>query len=156
MSMASRVAPLASLLGLLLLAALFGYLVGRIVGTKLELSDPPITLRPDERPKVPVIQIHGVRDGAIRGEIQGEVRLFVGEDMVIPDGSGFFAIAPNFLRTEEITVAIPSEMQFVASRRGKYYYPVLSPQAQRLVPENRLYFRGEEEATAAGFLPWKR
>jgi hypothetical protein len=44
-------------------------------------------------------------------------------------------------------------MRFVASRRGKRYYPVSSREGERLVPENRLYFRTAEEAERAGYHP---
>jgi hypothetical protein len=42
-------------------------------------------------------------------------------------------------------------MNFVASKRGKLYYPVKKAAGQQIVPENRIYFRTEEEAPAAGY-----
>jgi len=43
-------------------------------------------------------------------------------------------------------------MQFVASKRGKKYYPVRSGEAQRIVPENRVYFESALQAEGAGYV----
>lgn len=40
---------------------------------------------------------------------------------------------------------------FVASRRGKYYYPVTCDLAQSLSPSNLIYFDTEEKAMIAGY-----
>ena len=47
----------------------------------------------------------------------------------------------------------PAGMHFVASRRGKKYYPVGSPAAAALKPENRVYFPDAAAAEDAGFIP---
>lgn len=48
---------------------------------------------------------------------------------------------------------VPAGMYFVASNRGKKYYPVDSPAAARLKSENRVYFPDAAAAKRAGFLP---
>ena len=55
----------------------------------------------------------------------------------------------------DVTVSYPEGMMFVASGRGKYYYPVLSEKGQELSPKYRMYFRTEADAHAAGFLHWR-
>jgi hypothetical protein len=140
-------------LGSLLLAIVFGYLVGRIVDVQLSLPDTPIVLRESTRPQVPVVRIKGVRDGTIQGTITGEARLFLGEEYVIQDASGAFAHPADLFFMHVVSILIPEGMQFVASKRGTYYYPVSSKEAERLVPENRLYFRTEQEAKNAGYKP---
>jgi len=114
-----------------------------------------VVLREDEHAKVPVVQLKGVRDGNLHGQMLGEVRFFLGSSQVLPHGDGTFLVPADVLLTHEITVLVPEGMSFVASKRGKRYYPVLSSQAQRLVPENRIYFENEDEAQRAGYLPWK-
>lgn len=138
--------------GLIVLAGLSGYTAGRVV-TLRQWADPPFLLEPDLRPRVPVIQVEGVEEGEIVGRISGEARVFWGEEMIIPDGSGTFRIPSRMLLTEDVMVAIPDGMRFVASRRGKRYYPVASAMANRLALAYRVYFRSAEEAEAAGFLP---
>ena len=46
---------------------------------------------------------------------------------------------------------VPPGTLCVASKRGKNYYKVDSSAGQKLAPENRVYFRTEEEARAAGY-----
>lgn len=137
--------------GLVILAGLSGYTAGRMVALR-QWADPPFVLEPDVRTRVPVVRVEGVEEGKIIGHIRGDVRVFWGEEMVIPDGSGAFRLAPDALE-EEIAVAIPAGARFVASRRGKRYYPVASAMANRLAPAYRVYFRSAEEAEEAGFLP---
>lgn len=137
--------------GLIVLVGLSGYIAGRTVSLQ-ELADPPFRLEPDVRPRVPVVQVEGIQEGVVIGRISGDVRVFWGEHMVIPDGSGAFRIAEDSLM-EEMIVRVPDSMQFVASRRGKKYYPVTSPMGERIKPENRVYFPTANDAEASGFLP---
>lgn len=138
-----------TLSGLLVLVGFSGYLAGRLV-TLEQASEPPFVLRPDTRPRVPVVEVLGIREGKVTGKMSGEIRFFWGEEMVIPDGSGAFRLAPDLL-VEEIAVAVPDGMSFVASKNGKRYYPVGSPMGERIKPENRRYFRMAVEAEEAGF-----
>jgi hypothetical protein len=46
---------------------------------------------------------------------------------------------------------IPDGMKFVASSKGKKYYPVFSASGNRITPKNRLYFRTAKEAEIAGY-----
>jgi len=54
--------------------------------------------------------------------------------------------------TEEKSAApAPEGATFVASKTGKKYYAVDSAQGQKIKDENRVYFKTEDEAKAAGF-----
>lgn len=138
-------------LGLVVLVGLSGYMAGRIVSQQ-QLAAPPFLLEPDLRPHVPVVQVEGREEGMITGHIHGNVRVFWGDDMVLPDRSGAFRIADDVLR-EEVIVQVPDGMQFVASRKGKKYYTVASLMGERIKPENRIYFSTVGDAEASGFLP---
>jgi len=46
----------------------------------------------------------------------------------------------------------PSQTLFVASSRGKYYYPVDCSLAQNLSEKNKIYFSTKEEAEAKGYI----
>ncbi|MDB4977945.1 MAG: hypothetical protein JWM56_131 [Candidatus Peribacteria bacterium] len=135
----------------LCLAILAGYGAGRAHSAYLFRSQSPITLQNDERSPVAVVRLDGVRDGALRGQTTGTVRLFMQDKEIPADASGAFAMSsPQFLRNE-ITVPVPDGMQFVASRKGKKYYPVTSSAGENISPANRLYFRTAADAEKAGF-----
>lgn len=135
----------------ILLSICFGYLLGRMVTNTLAFPSTPIVLQQDNRPSIPVITIEGIRNGKVEGTIIGEARLFLGSDLIIPDASGTFIAPADLFTKNEVTVLIPEEMRFVASLRGKYYYPVSSSAGEQLSPKYRVYFRTEEEAGEAGF-----
>jgi hypothetical protein len=44
------------------------------------------------------------------------------------------------------------DKRFVASKRGKYYYPVDCSLANSLKEENKIYFSSEEEAQKQGYI----
>lgn len=122
-----------------------------MVTNTLAFPSTPIVLQPDNRPSIPVITIEGMRDGKVEGTITGEARLFLGSDHVIPDASGAFIAPADLFIKNEVTVLIPEEMQFVASLRGKYYYPVSSSAGEQLSPKYRVYFKTIEDAENAGY-----
>jgi len=128
--------------------------MGVLLSNFLRQSDEPlegVQLVADHRPAVCTVSIGSIAGGRVTGEIHGDVRVFIGDAQVIPNGSGSFAMS---LRMPSSAVAIASpagDMRFVASRRGKRYYPIGSVQGQKLAPANRIYFRSEQEAQAAGF-----
>ena len=71
--------------------------------------------------------------------------------MVVPQPNRTFRIAADPFLTNVIDVQIPHDALFVASKRGTKYYPVDSSAGNRLVPQNRIYFRSAAEAEAMGY-----
>ncbi len=53
--------------------------------------------------------------------------------------------------TDETTITA-KEFSFVASSRGKYYYPVDCNLANSLKEENRIYFKTQQEAENRGYI----
>ncbi len=51
----------------------------------------------------------------------------------------------------EKTIIKPREFSFVASSRGKYYYPLDCSLANGLKEENRIYFKTQQEAEESGY-----
>ncbi len=138
-------------IGALLLACVFGYLVGRITTRVVGLPETPVTIREERGGEVPTVQIGGIENGHVFGTIRGEARFILGNTPVLPDASGSFRVPAGPLLTNMIRVSVPAGMRFVASTRGKKYYPVDSSGAESLSPENRVYFRTAEEAEGAGY-----
>ena len=145
----SRFPSAVSLLGVGGLLLLTGYLIGRLV-TSASLPKPSIMVVPDERDPVAVIRLEGVRNGQLEGETKGDVRFFLGDRLILAQ-SGTLKVPVGSFFTNEIAITIPEGMQFVASKKGTYYYPVDSADGEKIVPENRYYFRDEISAKAAGF-----
>ena len=134
----------------LLLALILGILLGRILWIT---SQPvPLTvLREDHRSLIPVVRIDGIENGELTGVSHGDVRLFLGEQVIMPNGSGAFRVPAGNLLKNVAVIPVPAGMNFVASRRGKKYYPVASPSAAKLSPANRIYFRDAQAAERAGY-----
>lgn len=78
------------------------------------------------------------------------MRFFIGSTLIASGSGSFHAPAASLLKNV-ITVQVPSGMRYVASKRGKNYYPVDSSTGEGIVPENRIYFETAAEAIAAGY-----
>jgi len=135
------------LLALFCLSASSGYLSGRLITN----HESQITLQPDSRPLIPTINIEGIRNGLLHGEIIGSARVVFGKKILTQ--SGVFVLDAAHILTNEVSVTVPNGMQFVASKRGKKYYPVFSRAGENLTPANRVYFTTENEAQSAGYIP---
>lgn len=136
-----------------LLTLACGFLTGGVVTAWTLRDPPPLAVVPDDTPAgVSAVSIEGIRDGALVGSVTGQVRLSAGGRPVSTGSGGVFRVSDRGVLTNVITVSVPEGMRFTASRRGKKYYPVDSSDAQRIVPENRIYFKDEESARAAGYV----
>jgi len=129
------------------LALSVGYLSGRM----LAISLAPIAVQNDTRLLVPTVHIEGVRNGLLHGNMKGNARVYIGKTVFTE--SGVFAIDATNLLVNTVEVQIPEGMHFVASVRGKKYYPVFSSSGDRITLKNRLYFRTAKEAESAGYEP---
>lgn len=131
---------------------LIGYLGGRIV-TLLEVPDatPMHIDHVNIENDVPVVELRAVQNGMIAGELRGDARLFAHGEQILPDASGAIVIPVSPFLTQYVDVLVPEGAAFVASRRGKKYYPVGSAAGDNLSPQNRIYFRSAEEAERAGY-----
>lgn len=134
------------------LALCVGLLLGRIAGFAFDASSHPPLLVSQSGSSVATVVLEGFRDGALRGHAEGPLRLFVHEEAVAIDAEGDFAIVHPSLRIEEVTIAVPPGMRFVASKRGKKYYSVTSSSGEGIAPENRIYFPDAASAEAAGYI----
>jgi hypothetical protein len=135
-----------------LLVLLTTVFLGMIAGAQLcqRLHAPRIVV--DTRPTIPVVTIEHVRDGRLIGTASGMVRFASSGDIAVINESGSFVLP--------VTISGGAKpgmvgMAFVASRRGKYYYPSGSPGAGRLSPKNLVYFRDAQSAQAAGYAAGK-
>lgn len=114
-------------------------------------APPPFSIVPDTRSLVPTVIIEGIENGELWGQTRGNMRLFLGQTQVMPDGSGAFRVPAGMLLRDVRVIAAPDGMHFIASKKGKRFYPVHSKQAEALAPKNRVYFKTENEARSAGY-----
>ncbi len=134
----------------IVLVFVLGILLGRIHRITMQVR-PPVTIRTDRRPGIPVVRIDGVVDGHLTGVLKGEVRLLLGTAPVVAAASGSFRVPAGSQFRTETGPRVPAGMQFVASKRGKKFYPVMSKSGQNLAAANRIYFKDAAAAQAAGF-----
>ena len=142
------------LAGLLALAIgiLSGYSLGFYRGAQSRFPD--IQMVADINPGVATLKLNGIKEGKLTGEIAGrEIRM-----VIAPQDIRTFAVGTTFevpiksgISSPTATPSIPTDAQFVASKRGKLYYSVFDSRALELSPENRVYFRTAEEAEKSGY-----
>lgn len=135
-----------------LLTLICGFFTGSAVTAWQVRTPPPLRVIADVSADQPVVSIEGIRDGALVGAVSGNVRLAAGGRPVPIGSGGIFSISDRGLLTNVIAVRVPPGMRYLASVRGKKYYPVDSADAQRIVPANRIYFKDEESARRAGYV----
>lgn len=135
-----------------LLTLTIGLLVGSTLTAWIHRTPPSIQLMEDaDDGGVAVVRIEGIRNNALRGTAEGDVRVVADGSIVPVDESGAFVIRDTNVLTNVIHINVPAGMQFVASSRGKKYYPVDSASAQNLSIDHRIYFKTAADAEAAGY-----
>ncbi len=140
----------ASFLLALLLAAAAGFAGGRLLFT-YSLSAVPLKEVPDARQPMAVLDLEGVEKGALVGKLTGEARILV-HGQAVPVAADGEVRLPLAGLPAVVTVTVPAGMRFVASKTGKKYYDVSSPEAGRLALATRVYFPDEASAEAAGYV----
>ncbi len=122
---------------------------------------PEITTISELNPKISTVEFTGTQAGFLEGKVSGNpARILYGKTGAAEVQVGkTFQIPLTQAATVKKTAAgaqtaatAPLEAAFVASRRGKYYYPAQSKEGQKLSPKNRVFFKDAAEAEAAGFL----
>lgn len=142
-------------LSFLILSIIIAFFTGAIV-TGYQLQPPPaMAIIEDENADtvdVAVVTISGIENSALRGTVEGNVRLVARDQIIEPDAHGSFSISDSSLLTNRLIIDAPPGMHFVASKKGKKYYPIESSSGMRIVPANRVYFPDQASAEKAGFV----
>lgn len=104
-----------------------------------------ITSRP-----VPVITLERIENGVLYiSKNDAEIRIKMDEELFVANNNileiPITKILPMLKR-----LPAPEGMQWVASKRGKKYWPLDSPQAFLVSAKNRIFFKTPEEAEQAG------
>lgn len=140
-------------IGLSVLIFWFGRLS---VQYQLHKNLPPIQITDEENPKIPQVIIQDIQDARVLGTVnKSEIRIVSGDEVAIPDQDLDFSLNIEHLgyigpKRKIITKEVPEWAKFVASKSGKYYYPLDERSLKKLSVKNQVYFATMEEAEAAG------
>jgi len=94
-----------------------------------------------------------IENGVLRGKSGGEpVRIFLGEKNWEILNEQFSVDLSEILPMLKKLPA-PADSNFVASQRGKYFFPLDSPRAFLIAGKNRVFFPDKKSAIDAGFSP---
>lgn len=128
------------------LALCAAYMLGRVL-TSASGAHVPLRTIQDFRPQSATVVLTSWNNGTLRGVVHGSGRIVVGNRATAVNGSGAFALQLDLPK------AAPAAYGggFVASSRGKKFYPAGSPAAAKLSPKNIIYFATRAEAEAAGY-----
>ena len=139
---------------ILTIGLVVGYSVGFFRATRNHF--PEIKIVDEINPKIATIKLMEVRNGKLYGQISGrEARMAFSADGILELGKEEkfeIPISQISLKNYYQVRNIPDNVQFAASKNGKYYYSVFDKKTFSLKPENRLYFSSESEAEKMGYL----
>jgi len=118
-------------------------------------SFPNIKTIEEINPGVTTIKLLEVKGGKLTGKISGRnARLAYNSDNIIEiKKEEGFTIPLNQISLKDFYVSesIPKDMQFIASKSGKYYYSIFDKKAFNISEKNRIYFKTSEEAERVGY-----
>ena len=104
---------------------------------------------------IPVLTFFQIENGELSGKItEGKARIQIenSEISILKDEKFTLDIRKILPMLREIPH--PKDMKFVASKRGKKYYPVDSPRAFLVTLKNRVFFKTRDEAEEKGFVKY--
>lgn len=143
----------------ILFAALLIFFLGRLSVLYERAGEiTPLQTINEINPGIPMVRITNIQDAQIMGSVsQANIRITSGAQVAVPEEDLNFRLDIQHLgyigpKRKIIEHVVPEWAQFVASKKGKYYYEMNEKQAKRLSVPNRMYFGSEEEAKNAGYL----
>ncbi len=132
-----------------------GFLGGTIWQKRfVSLQIPDLVWAEESSSEVSVLFLKKIENGVLSGNNEGkQVRFVIGEkqEEIVPLQSGEFSFDVTTILPNLKQIPAPTGMLFVASKRGKKFWPLDAPEANMLSPKNRIFFKNTEEATSQGF-----
>lgn len=141
---------------LLIIAGFFGAYVGFLLGEHQAREASSEMLIGDFSEEISLLKLDTIENGVATGTLEGlEMRLVIGDEEVVSIFPGAVEIPLVHILPNLETIPSPEGSAFVASKNGKYYYPLDAPEAAMLSVDNRIFFVTEEEAWEKGYQPRK-
>ena len=104
---------------------------------------------------IPVLTFFQIENGELSGKItEGEARIQIENSEISTIKPGEFSMNITEILPMLREIPHPENMKFVASKRGKKYYPIDSPRAFLVTVKNRVFFKTREEAEKKGFVKY--
>lgn len=131
-----------------------GYAIGFFRATRS--SFPEIKIVEDINPGITTVKLMEVKNGKLYGKISGrEARLAYSADHILSlklEQTFEIPLSQIQLKSYYQASDLPEEIQFIASRTGKYYYSVFDKRALNLNQNSRLMFKSAKEAESMGYV----
>lgn len=104
--------------------------------------------------EISLLRFDAIENGVLKGSLQGEEARIViaNKEEITSLFPGEFAFSITEILPLLQKMPSPEGMAFVASKNGKYFYPLDAPEAALLTVKNRVFFADEEKAKQAGFV----
>ena len=100
---------------------------------------------------LPTLELTKIENGILIGKTNQQVRMISLENNQIISAENDFKIDITPLLPRLQIIPHPDDMQYVASKRGKYYWPLDSIEAHQIKWSNRVFFKNNGEAEASGY-----
>ena len=136
--------------GIFFLGIFGGMIAEKLLNSEQKAEDILVFEKAEET--VPILSLETIENGVLHGKVEGgQVRIIQNtkEVQVLLDGTFSFDVE-GILPSLKI-LPHPKDAQFVASKRGKRYWALDTPQAFLLSKKNRIFFITREEAEKKGF-----
>jgi hypothetical protein len=134
-----------------------GFALGYFNGVKA--SFPEIVQTGEINPGISTIKFLEVKNGYINIKTDGrKTRIAYSPDDIIdlePNSELKIPINKIDLKNFYVADTLPEGAQYIASSKGKYYYPITDKRAFGIISKNRLYFAKSSEAEEKGYQPVK-
>lgn len=103
--------------------------------------------------KVPTIVLEKTENGILFANITGgDARIIVSDNEEVVTGQGSVEVDITPVLPTLKMIPHPEGMQYVASKRGKYYWPLDGIEAHQIAWANRTFFASSEDAEIAGYI----
>ncbi len=127
--------------------------MGGILLEKTQTLLTPVSINTgDFSEEISFLQLKTIENGVAKGHLEGEeMRVALGENEIFSLFPGEVEIPLAEILPLLSQIPAPKNMNFVASKSGKYFWALDAPEAAMISPKNRVFFPDEENAKNAGF-----
>ncbi|PCI24373.1 hypothetical protein COB57_05150 [Candidatus Peregrinibacteria bacterium] len=110
-----------------------------------------------EKERVSVLSIDEITPLSISGKTTGNTLRIITKGEIVDMKAGSDFILNTSAAYKNIHAAVPKNMHFFASKRGKYFYSIKNrSQLEKTSVKNLVFFTNESKAIEAGFLKKKK
>lgn len=143
----------------LIIATLCILIVGIIIGKYQERilfnqeNSKILQLEEDLNLNIPAVKILGLNDGLLVGTISEKaIRLSTENEIASIDKDLNFSLKFNNVLRKDLLFNVPENMNYIASSRGKKFYNIYDSYAEKIAPQNRIFFPTKESVLNAGYI----